>query len=84
MTSPDVLRVCTANVARSPLLATLLQADADARLGAGRITVASTGVEARFGDPIADGSQIVAARASLTLDEHRSRPWPPSRCGRSA
>lgn len=74
MNSPDVLVVCTANVARSPLLATLLVAQADARVGTGRMAVASAGAETRFGDPVANGWQIVAGRPTLTLDEHRSRP----------
>jgi protein-tyrosine-phosphatase len=67
-----VLVVCTANVARSPLFAAMLQA----RLGAAA-RVTSAGTRAREGDPAAEGSQVLAERRGLDLDGHRSRPVVP-------
>jgi protein-tyrosine phosphatase len=68
----EVLVVCTANVARSPLFAGMLQA----RLGdAARVT--SAGVRAREGDPAAERSQVLAEQRGLDLNGHRSRPVVP-------
>jgi protein-tyrosine-phosphatase len=67
----EVLVVCTANVARSPLFAAML---AD-RLGeAARVT--SAGVRAREGDEAAEASQLLARW-------HRGRPRRCSPCGSS-
>lgn len=66
----DLLVVCTANVARSPLLEAMLRA----RLGGTSLTVASAGVDARVGDAAASGSRAVAAARGLALDDHRSMP----------
>lgn len=71
---PDILVVCTANIARSPLLAALLQREAERRLGQGAVTVESAGVDAPLADPAAEGSRRVAERLGVSLDEHRSRP----------
>jgi protein-tyrosine-phosphatase len=71
--SPDILVVCTANIARSPLFAVRLQAEADRRLGPGLLTVGSAGTEARWGDRAARGSQHVADRWGLSLEAHASR-----------
>jgi protein-tyrosine phosphatase len=65
--------VCTANLARSPLLAALLQDHADRRLGAGEVCVGSAGTEARTGEKAAAGSRSLASRWGLTLDDHRAR-----------
>jgi protein-tyrosine phosphatase len=70
----DILVVCTANVARSPLLAVLLQHHADERLGAERIQVGSAGTDARMGDPAAPGSCRVATGWGLSLEGHRAQP----------
>jgi protein-tyrosine phosphatase len=67
-----VLVVCTANVARSPLFAAMLQA----RLGAAA-RVTSAGVRAREGAPAAEGSHVLAEQRGLDLDGHRSRPVVP-------
>ena len=66
--------ICTANVARSPLFALRLQAEADRRLGDGNVEVASAGTHARLGDRAAPGSRKVAATWGSTLDEHRALP----------
>jgi protein-tyrosine phosphatase len=65
----DVLVVCTANVARSPLFAAMLAE----RAGDG-VRVTSAGTWAREGDVAARGSQRLAERRGLDLTEHRSRP----------
>lgn len=65
----QVLVVCTANIARSPLAAALLQH------GLGDdAAVSSAGVRAREGDPAAPESVALAARHGLDLTAHRSRP----------
>ena len=71
---PDVLVICRANIARSPLLRVRLQAEADRRVGAGMVNIASAGMLARFGDPAADGSKRVAASWGLSLEDHASLP----------
>lgn len=72
--APDVLVVCTANEARSPLFAGLLASVADGALGSGGLRIASAGTEAYLGRPAADGS-IVAARArGSDLAGHTAQP----------
>lgn len=66
----QLLVVCRANIARSPLAEVLL---ADALAGRG-IEVASAGVRATTGAPPARGSVELAARRDLDLTGHRSRP----------
>jgi protein-tyrosine phosphatase len=66
----DLLVVCTANVARSPLLEAMLRA----RLAGTSLTVASAGVDARVGDAAAGGSRTVATARGLDLDGHHSMP----------
>jgi protein-tyrosine phosphatase len=68
----DVLIVCTANVARSPLLAARLQMVADGRLGAGAVAIASTGTHALVGAPAAAGSRRVAEGWGADLGSHRA------------
>jgi protein-tyrosine phosphatase len=70
---PDVVVVCTANIARSPLLEVRLRLEADQRLGAGTLTIGSAGTEARYGDAAAGGSRRVAERWDLDLEGHASR-----------
>jgi protein-tyrosine phosphatase len=70
----DVLVVCTANVARSPLLAARLRLEADRRAGPGVVQVESAGVEALFGEPAAGGAKAVASRWQRSLDQHQATP----------
>jgi protein-tyrosine phosphatase len=70
----DVLVVCTANVARSPLFAARLQLEADQRAGPAAVTVASAGIEALFGEPAAESSRVVCAGWERSLDGHRATP----------
>jgi protein-tyrosine-phosphatase len=70
----DILVVCTANLVRSPLLAALLRREADRRVGVGRVTVESAGIDAPLGEPPPVGSRLVAERLGVSLDDHRSRP----------
>jgi protein-tyrosine phosphatase len=63
----QVLVVCTANVARSPLVAAMLAA----RLPAD-VTVISAGVHAYAGAPAAEGSRMLAEARGLDLTHHRS------------
>ena len=65
--------LCTANIARSPLLAELLRAAAKRR-GQGEVVIDSAGVDAVVGEPAATGSQRVAQALGLSLDTHRSMP----------
>jgi protein-tyrosine phosphatase len=83
MTAPmQVLVVCTANIARSPLFAAMLAARAgDTDLAEDRagdagdgIRVGSAGTRARPGVGAAEGSQVLANRRGLDLTGHRSRP----------
>ena len=71
---PDVLVICRANVARSPLLRVRLEFEAARRVGAGTVNIASAGMSARFGDPAAEGSKRVAAGWGLSLEDHASLP----------
>ena len=69
-----ILVLCRANVARSPLLAARLRLEVAARALDGIVEVASAGVEAAFGLPVAAGSQVVAERWGLDLGDHQARP----------
>lgn len=64
----DVLLVCTANVARSPLAEAML-----ASAGVPGIEVGSAGVRARDGYPAADGTIALAEARGLDVSGHRSR-----------
>ncbi len=66
----NVLVVCTANVARSPLAAAML---AD-RIASRNVTFDSAGIHAADGVAAADESQRLAAERGLDLSAHRSRP----------
>lgn len=83
-TPPDVLVVCTANEARSPLFAVLLDAALATTVVGRQLSVASAGLEARHGALAADGARAVAASRSLSLDDHVAvalRFTDVSRCG---
>lgn len=66
----NLLVVCTANIARSPLAEAMLAAE----LVPHGVRLASAGVRARLGDPAAEESRRLAAERGLDLDGHRSRP----------
>lgn len=70
----DVLVLCTANVARSPLLAARLSVELVRRLGADALTITSGGTDALFGAPAASGSIEVAAGWGIDLHDHRATP----------
>ena len=71
---PDLLVVCTFNIARSPLLERMLQAAADGRLGDGSVAIASAGTQGAVGYPADDAARKLAADRGLTLEDHLSRP----------
>lgn len=70
----EILVVCHANIARSPLAMAMLEAEARARLGraADVVWVRSAGVRARDGHPAASESARQAAQRGLDLGAHRS------------
>lgn len=65
--------VCTANIARSPLVEVLLDAHVRHRGLTDEVTVDSAGVQARPGIAAAEESQLLAAQAGMDLSRHRSR-----------
>jgi protein-tyrosine phosphatase len=69
----QLLVVCTANIARSPLAASMLAAS----LVPSGIDVVSAGTLAQPGHPAADSSQVQAERRGLDLGGHRSQPVTP-------
>jgi protein-tyrosine phosphatase len=74
----DVLVLCRANVARSPLAEVMLAA-ADMP----GVRVASAGVRARDGYPAAEESQRLATERGLDLGHHRSLPATPDLIARA-
>ena len=71
----QVLVVCHANIARSPLVTALFEDQARRRLGpAPDVWVRSAGVRAVEGRPAATGSRAQAVARGLDLDGHRSVP----------
>jgi protein-tyrosine phosphatase len=66
----NLLVVCTANMARSPLAEAMLAAD----LRPHGVRLASAGVRARLGDAATRESQELARALGLDLSHHRSRP----------
>ena len=69
----QVVVVCHANVARSPLAMVLLEREARDRLGPRPdVWVRSAGVRAMDGHPAAEGSQRAATDLGLDLSAHRS------------
>lgn len=65
----QVLVVCTANVARSPLAEAMLASELGADVGVG-----SAGTRARVGSAAAPESVQLGEARGLDLSEHRSRP----------
>lgn len=71
----QVLVVCHANIARSPLAMALFEDRARRRLGpAPDVWVRSAGVRAMPGQPAAAGSRAQATARGLDLEAHRSAP----------
>jgi protein-tyrosine phosphatase len=70
----DVLVVCTANVARSPLFAALLSLEAERRVGHGAAVIASAGTHATIGESAATSTQVVSARLGFSLADHHAVP----------
>jgi protein-tyrosine phosphatase len=68
-----ILVVCTANIARSPLVEVLLDAHVRHRGLTAEVTVDSAGVHARPDQPAAEESRLLAAQAGMDLSRHRSR-----------
>lgn len=75
-TTTHVLVVCTANICRSPLGEVVLRTHAQHLLGpgVGAVRIHSAGVNARSGDPAADGSVRCAEAWDVDLGDHRSTP----------
>jgi protein-tyrosine phosphatase len=73
----DVLVLCRANVARSPLAEVMLQAALPG------VNVTSAGVRAREGYAAAEESQRLAAERGLDLSGHRSRAVTPELIARA-
>lgn len=74
MVSANLLVVCTANIARSPLAAALFEVHARARGMDGQVEIASAGTRAREGDAAAPRSIAIAAGWGVDLKRHRSQP----------
>ena len=72
---PDrVLVLCTANRARSPVMAELLRREAEARGLAGHVEIDSAGLRAQPDDPLLPSVERVARSLGLGLNGHRARP----------
>jgi protein-tyrosine-phosphatase len=72
---PDhVLVLCTANRARSPVMAGLLRREAAVRGLDGQVTIDSAGLRAPVGEPLLPSVERVVKPMELGLAEHRSRP----------
>ena len=67
----NVLFVCTGNICRSPLAASLLEHALKAR--ALEVTVASAGTGAWDGAPASEGAYLVGLEQGLDLSGHRAR-----------
>ncbi len=70
----QVLVVCTANIARSPLVAAVLGGHVRLRGLDAHIEVCSAGIATRRDDPAAEPTVEIARRWGLALEEHRSQP----------
>ena len=70
----NLLVVCTANIARSPLAAALLQVHVRARGLEDQVRIASAGTRAREGYAAAQPSVAIAAGWGVDLRRHRSQP----------
>jgi protein-tyrosine phosphatase len=72
---PDhVLVICTANRARSPVMAALLRREAAVRGLDRQVTIDSAGLRAQPGEPLLPTVERVVGSLFLGLEEHRSRP----------
>ena len=69
----QVLVVCRANRARSPLAAALLRRYAETHDGVAPPHVLSSGVDARDGEPLLPSVGNAAGRHGVSLEEHLSR-----------
>ena len=67
-----VLFVCTGNICRSPLAASLLERAVQSR-GLTDVTVSSAGTGAWDGAPASEGAYLVALEGGLDLSGHRAR-----------
>jgi protein-tyrosine phosphatase len=70
-----VLVLCTANRARSPVMAGLLRREAALRGLDRQVTIDSAGLRAPSGEPLLPTVARVVGAMSLGLAEHRSRPF---------
>ncbi len=72
---PDrVLVLCTANRARSPVMAGLLRREVALRGLDDQVSIDSAGLRAPIGEPLLPSVARLAVPMSLGLAEHRSRP----------
>jgi len=70
----NLLVVCTANIARSPLAEALLQVHVRVRGLEDQVRIASAGTRAREGYAAAQPSVVIAAGWGVDLRRHRSQP----------
>jgi protein-tyrosine-phosphatase len=70
----NLLVVCTANIARSPLAEALLQVHVRVRGLEDEVRIASAGTRAREGYAAAQPSVVIAAGWGVDLRRHRSQP----------
>ena len=68
----SILLVCTGNICRSPLAASLLERALGERATEG-ITVSSAGTGAWDGAPVSEGAYLVGLERGLDLSGHRAR-----------
>lgn len=68
----DVLVVCEADRARSPVLAQLLRREAERRGLAGHVTIVDAGLRARPGEPLLPSVDRAVRKLGLGLEEHRA------------
>lgn len=71
-TTKNILLVCTGNICRSPLAASLLERALGERATEG-ITVSSAGTGAWDGAPVSEGAYLVGLERGLDLSGHRAR-----------
>lgn len=75
-TTFNILFVCTGNTCRSPLAEGIARAEVRRR-GWKNVEVASAGLAAADGNPASPEAVVVAGRAGIDLEGHRSRPLSP-------
>lgn len=69
----SILFICTANVCRSPMAATLFAAEIIKRGDAGRYSVSSAGTWATEGETAAGNARVVMQNFGLSLAGHQAR-----------